>query len=139
MTTFTALDLAKPTTAQTRQAAVDSIRTNIFAIAAFMLATGCTLPPWTYTNSVTRALGSPGTASQPNIVFFTRGSGGTTEWIKCVLTWNGTTGNVDKVAYYYSSDNEATYANMGDGTNYVQHFTYDGSGNLTATTWDAVP
>lgn len=137
---FTAFDQTVPTTAQTRQAAIDSARNNLFALAAWMISTGAMAPGWTYTNSVTRGLGSPGTAAQPNIFFFTRGSGGTTQWVKAVITWDGTTGNVNKVALYYSSDNEATYANLVDGSgNYVQHLSYDGSGNLTSTSWDATP
>jgi hypothetical protein len=139
-TVFTAFDQAVPTTAQTRQAAIDAARNDLFALAASMICSGVLLPGWTYTNSVTRGLGSPGTAAQPNIIFFTKGSGGATQWVKAVLTWNGVTGNVDKVALYYSSDNEGTYALLADGAgNYVLHLSYDGSGNLTATTWDAIP
>lgn len=137
---FTPFDPTKPTTAQTRQAAIDATRTNLFALACQLIITGGLVPGWTYTNSVTRALGSPGTADKPNIIFFTTGAGGTQQWLKGVLTWNGGTGLVDKVALYYSSDNEGTYANLADTAgNYVLHLSYDVNGNLTATTWDAIP
>lgn len=136
---FTAYDQTKPTTAQTRQAAIDAIRNDLFALAAVCVMTGA-MPGWAYTNSVTRGLASPGTADKPNILFFTQGTGGTTQWIKWVMTYDGTTGAVTKVAMYYSSDNEGTYANLVDSSgNYVFHASYDASGNCTATTWDATP
>lgn len=136
--TFVAFDQAVPTTAQTRQAAIDAIRNDLFALAVAMIISGVSVPGWTYTNSVTRGLGSPGTADKPNIIFFTKGAGGATQWIKAVLTWGAST--LDKIAFYYSSDNEGTYANVVDGAgNYVLHLSYDASGNLTATTWDAIP
>ncbi len=138
-TTWTAYAQASPTTAQTRQVAVDAIRNNLFALAAIATLTGA-MPGWAYTNSVTRGLGSPGTASQPAIMFFTKGTGGTTQWVKLVITYDGTTGAVTKVAMYYSSDNEGTYANLVDDSgNYVLHLSYDGSGNCTASSWDASP
>jgi hypothetical protein len=139
VSTFTAFDQTKPTTAQTRQAAIDSVRNDEFALLAFALLNGLAVPGWAYTNSVTRGLGSPGTAAQPAKVFMTTGSGGTTQWVRGDLTYDGTTGAVTKIAFYYSSDNEGTYAQLGDGTNYVCHLSYDGSGNLTSTSWDATP
>lgn len=138
--TFTAFDKAKPTTAQTRQAAIDAIRTNLLAIVAAMVASGVTAPGWNYTNSVTLGEGTPGTADKPLRIYYKFGTGGTTIWIKAVVTWNGTTGNPDKIAFYYSDDNAGTYANLVDTSgNYVLTISYDASNNVTATTWGSTP
>jgi len=51
-----------------------------------------------------------------------------TERVRVSLTW--VTGSVTVASYYYSSDSGATYDLVGTNT-----ITYNGSGNVTATTW----
>lgn len=65
-----------------------------------------------------------GTAEQP--VTLTYGSG--TERVRATLTWSG--GNVTQAAYAYSADSGTNWDAIGTKT-----ITYDGNGNVTATTW----
>lgn len=125
--TYTALDTSKPTTAQTRQAAVDAIRTNIVAIRDAIVSGGL-VQGFNYS-----VVG--GTAEQPAQVFLKRGA----EWIRLDLTWGvsgGASGNVTKAAYYYSANSGGAYDAMADlSGNYVITLAYDASGNLITTTW----
>lgn len=116
---------------------IDMVRFNAQSIAQQAI---CEMPfGWNYTNSVTRGEAAPGTAAHPAVEYFTRGSGINTLWLKRVLTWTGNV--ITKVAYYYSSNNEANYVPMydEDGINYVLTLTYDGSFNLTETSWGNTP
>jgi len=114
----------------------DVIRYNI---AAVHIATACGISPmWSYTNSVTRAEASPGTAAQPARKYWKRGAGNATKWVKAVCTYTGL--NMTKVALYFSEDNESTYVPMLDpDRNYVLTLAYDGANNLTSTSWGNTP
>lgn len=89
----------------------------------------------TYTVSVSQTVGSTtitgvnAAADQPRTLAYTK----STERIRAALTWGtsgGSLGNVTVAVYSYSSDSGATYSTIGTKT-----ITYDGSGNVTATTW----
>lgn len=131
---YTALDQSKPTTAQTRQAAVDAIRTNQNALRDAVVALGG-VPGFDY---IAGTAGG-GTAEQPSEMMFSRG----TERVYIVLTWGttgGSAGNVTKVAFYYSSDSGALYDPMADlAGKYVLTLTYDANSNLVSTAWGSVP
>ena len=95
-------------------------------------------PGWSYTNSFTRGEASPGTAALPARKYFWNGTGNSKTWIKQVCTYSGS--NLTKVAVYYSSNNESSYVPMLDEqNNYVLTLSYDGSSNLTATSWGNTP
>lgn len=71
---------------------------------------------------------SGGTAAQPTQLLYSKG----TERVRATLTWGttgGEAGNVTVAVYAYAPD-AATYSTIGTKT-----VTYDGSGNVTATTW----
>lgn len=65
-----------------------------------------------------------GTAAEPTTLTYSSG----TERVRATLTWSS--GNVTQAVYAYSSDSGAAYDTIGTKT-----ITYDGSGNVTATTW----
>lgn len=65
-----------------------------------------------------------GTAAQPQYLTYKKG----TEWIRATLTW--VSGNVTVGLYEYSSNSGTLYEAIGTKT-----ITYDGSSNVTATTW----
>jgi hypothetical protein len=115
---------------------IDIIRANI---AAVHIATAVGISPlWNYTNSVTRGEASPGSAAKPNRKYWWRGSGNSTKWVKVELTWTGDV--MTKAALYYSEDNEGTYVPLLDpDRNYVLTVNYDGSNNLTSTSWGNTP
>ena len=72
---------------------------------------------------------SGGTASQPAQLLYSKG----TERVRAALTWGavgGEAGNVTVAVYSYSSNSGGAYSTIGTKT-----VTYDGSGNVTATTW----
>ena len=138
---YTAFNIAKPVVSDTRQVAVDYMRTNIAAMRDNLVATGIVQG---FNYSV-----SGGTASQPGTLWYKR----STEVVKVVLTWGttgGEDGNVTKMAFYYAPDEShgsfpastnGTYSAMGDLTNgyYVNTIAYDVNGNVTTTTWSATP
>ena len=112
------------------------MREALFAVVASLAldARSAPVPGWCYTNSYTLSEASPGTAALPNRVYMTYGSGITRKIVKAVLTYTGS--NITKRAMYYSEDNGNTYVPAGDPSgNYVQTLAYDGSSNLTSTTW----
>lgn len=115
---------------------LDILRNNL---AAVHIATACGVSPmWSYTNSVTRGEASPGTAALPARKYWKRGTLNATKWAKAAITYTGN--NPTKIALYFSEDNEATYVPMLDpDRNYVLTLTYDGSSNLTATSWGSTP
>jgi hypothetical protein len=134
-TIWTAFQPTLPT--QYGELPLNKVRANAWAM---QVATAAGFPPgWSYTNSVTRAESSPGTAALPARQYWTNGTGNQTKWVKAVLTWSAS--DLTKVALYYSDDNEATYVPLVDdgGLDHVITLTYDGSGNLTATSWGNVP
>lgn len=67
---------------------------------------------------------SGGTASEPGFLIYTNG----VEKVRASLTWVG--GNVTVAVYSYSANSGTSYDTIGTKT-----ITYDGSGNVTATTW----
>lgn len=88
----------------------------------------------TYTVSASQTVSSTtitgtNTVGQPQSLLYTK----TTERVRAALTWGtagGEAGNVTVAVYGYSSDSGATYSTIKTNT-----ITYDGSGNVTATTW----
>lgn len=125
---YTPLDVTKPTTAQTRQAAIDAARTNVDALRDILCATG-QVQGFNYSIST-------GTNAKPTQVLFKRGA----EWIKVDLTYDGND-LVTKCAFYYSSNSGGAYDPMADLTNgyYVLTITYDGNFDVSATTWGLTP
>lgn len=118
--TYTAFDPSKPTTAQTRQAAIDSIRYNLLASRDAVI-TGA-FAGWNYSVS-------GGTADQPGTTFRKNG----TEWLRAVLSWGtsgGGNGNVTQAVYAYSLNSGTAWDTIG-----TLAITYDGDGNITETTW----
>jgi len=72
---------------------------------------------------------SGGTAEQPTTFVYNKG----VERVRAVVTWGttgGEDGNVTVAVYSYSSNSGGSYDSMGTKT-----ITYDGSANVTATTW----
>jgi len=67
---------------------------------------------------------SGGTAEEPGTLLYSRG----TERVRQTLTWVG--GNVTESAYSYSANSGVDYTGLGNQT-----ISYDGSGNVTATSW----
>lgn len=65
-----------------------------------------------------------GTASEPATLTYSSG----TERVRATLTWSG--GNVTSAVYAYSSNSGTSYDTIGTKT-----ITYDGSGNVTNTSW----
>jgi hypothetical protein len=128
---YTALNVTVPTVAQTRQAAVDAMRTNIAALRDSIVATGCAQG---FNYSV-----AGGTAEQPAQLFYKRGA----EWIRADLTWGATggeLGNVTKAAFYYSSNSGGAYDPMADASGYyVVTVAYDANANPTTSTWGSTP
>lgn len=124
---YTALDVSKPDAAtQNGTQVCQSIRDNLRGMRDMLAAMGMVQG---FNYSV-----SGGTASEPAQQFYKRG----TEWIKVVLTW--ASGNVTKAAYYYSSNSGGAYDPMADASgSYVLNITYDGSLNVTSSTWNATP
>ena len=143
---YTAFNVAKPVVSDTRQVAVDYMRTNMVAMRDALVGTGI-VQGFSYNTT-------GGTAAQPATLWYKRG----TEAVKIVLTWGntgGSDGNVTKMAFYYAANEShasfptstnGTYDAMADASgNYVAHVTYDSNGNVyTGTTtppitWDASP
>ena len=117
---YVPFDSSKPTTAQTRQAAIDSIRANEMAgrdaniIGVFK----------GFNYSV-----SGGTAAQPAITYRKNGA----EWLRATLTWGttgGENGNVTVAVYAYSANSGGAWDTIGTCT-----IAYDADGNVTTTTW----
>lgn len=119
---YTAFDKTKPdATTQAGTAFGASAKANLLALRDSAVAS--TMQGWNYSYT--------GTASQPTTVVWTNG----TEKVQETYTW-GTDGSVTKITYRYSSNTGTSYDTMVDSNGYHTHtFTYDGSGNLTASTW----
>lgn len=121
---YTAFDSSKPdASTQAGTPFGNSARSNLVALRDAIVSGGM-VQGFNYSYS-------GGSADQPTDVLFTRG----TERIKLTHTW-GTNGTVSKVACYYSSNTGTSYDPMADAAGlFVISFTYDGSLNLTSTTW----
>lgn len=113
--TYTAWDSTKPTTSQTRQAAIDSIRTNLTALRDAFMAGG--MPGFAYSQS-------GGTAEEPTTMYLTSGA----IILKAAVTW--TSGNPTGFTFSLSTDTGSSYDTIGSAS----VLTFDGSGNLTAST-----
>lgn len=114
---YTPFDPTKPdATAQTLTQMGTSERNNLLAIrdAAIM---GGGFYGW-------NMAASGGTAAEPALLTYSKG----TERVKAALTWSG--GKVTVAVYSYSSTSGSSYDTIGTNT-----ITYDGSDNVTATTW----
>lgn len=124
---YTSLDSTKPTTAQTRQAGVDSIRTNGQALRDRLMTALALGSSYSVTT---------GPADQPTEVVLALGAAerwkGGFQW----GTTGGGSGNIIKEAWWYSANTGTTYDPMTfeTGTNYTMTYSYDTSGNLTSTT-----
>ncbi len=126
----------QPTHATTLQ--MDMIRRNLQALD--VMGAASVAHGWSYTNSVTRGEGTPGTAALPLRQYWYYGTGNSRIWVKAVNTYTGT--DKTKIALYYSDDNESTYVAMVDESeaqNYVLTLAYDGANNLEETTWGNIP
>ena len=118
--TYTVFDPASPTTAETRQVAIDDTRYNLLAIRDAVIMGN--LAGFNYA-------WSGGTDSQPNYITRTKG----TEIIRATITWGatgGATGNPTSIVYEYSPNLTPTYSTIGTCS-----YTWDASGFLTSTTW----
>jgi hypothetical protein len=74
------------------------------------------------------------TAAQPTQLLYSKG----TERVRATLTWGtvgGEAGNVTVAVYAYSANSGADYTTTPNGAIGTKTITYDGSGNVTATTW----
>ena len=120
--TYTAFDKSKPdATSQAGTAFGQSAKANDNALRDAIVAS--TMPGWAYSYT--------GTASQPTTAVWSMG----TEKVQETYTW-GTDGSLTKVAYRYSADTGTNYEPLVDPSgNFVCTFSYDGSGNLTSTSW----
>jgi hypothetical protein len=129
--TYPALNKATPDPTQTGPNAVNSARTNLMALRDAIAALGG-VQGFAYS-------WSGGTADKPDIVLFSRTESSITEIVKVVLTWNADP-SVTKAAYYYSANGGSSYDNMADSLgNFVMTVSYDGSGNVTSTSWGSTP
>jgi len=124
---YTALDVTKPITPQTRQVAIDAERANVVALRNALAANGA-VQGFNYS-------WAGGTIDQPTQMQYRRGA----EWIAVIVTWGtlgGDAGNATKLAYFYSSNSGAAYDPMTDlFGKYVANMTYDAAGNCIAITW----
>lgn len=128
---YTPLDTSKPTTAQTREAAMQSAKNN-FAAALDLIVTTGGAPGWDESYS-------GGTPAQPAVFYWKNGL----NWIRSDTTWGTSGGAANKVikeAYYVSTDGGGTWDPRADlGGNYVATTTYDSNGFWLNTTWGATP
>ena len=107
-----------------RAANLDDLDTTVSSRAA--ASTALSSATWTNTKAgyIDAAITGTNTAATPQSMTYTK----STERVRASLTWSS--GNVTVASYYYSADSGATYDLIGTNT-----ITYDGSGNVTATTW----
>lgn len=118
---YTTLDSTKPTTAQTRQAAIDSARTNLNALRDAILMGQ--MQGFAYSQTV-----GTGTAEQPQFQLWTNGA----IILRATNTWGaagGATGNLSTILWELSVNTGSSYDTICTETR-----TYDGSGNMTAST-----
>lgn len=70
-----------------------------------------------------------GTPSEPATITYSKG----VERVRASLTWSG--GNVTVAVYAYSANSGADYTTTPGGAIGTKTVTYDGSGNVTNSTW----
>lgn len=134
--TFRAFSRRSPADSDPNFTQMAGIRANLISLAS-AIAAGAILPGWNYTNSVTRAESSPGTAALPARMYASFATDTKTIWVRVAITWSAG-GYPTKMTFSWSDDDEASYANLTDiFGNYVLTITYDGSSNVTAMTWGA--
>lgn len=119
---YTAFDSTKPdATEQTLTQMGQSERDNFLAIRDAVIMGGG-FYGW-------NMAAAGGTASQPATLTYSK----STERVRATLTWGtsgGEAGSVTQAVYAYSSNSGTDYDTIGTKT-----ITYDGNGNVTATTW----
>lgn len=113
---YTPHDPATPASTQNGTAFAASARNNLNA-----LRDACIMGGGFYGFNMAAA---GGTADQPATITHSKG----TERLRATLTWSS--GNVTVAVYAYSANSGALYEPIGTKT-----ITYDGSQNVTATTW----
>ncbi len=114
---YTAFDQTKPDAAtQNGTAFGTSTRSNLNAIRDACIMGGG-FPGWNMSKS-------GGSASEPAQIIYAKG----TERVRASLTWAG--GLVTQSVYAYSANSGGLYETIGTVT-----LTWDGSNNLTSTTW----
>jgi hypothetical protein len=121
---YTAFNAAQPAGSQTGSAAIDSMRANHLALRDAILMGAMD----GFVFSV-----SGGTASQPATMYWKNG----TTWLRASITWGagtGTDGNPTSIAWDLSINSGSDYTTAPGGAIDTQTFTWDSSGNLTATT-----
>lgn len=120
---YTAFDKTKPdATTQAGSAFGASTKSNLLALRDSVVAG--VVQGWNYSYTGTDA-------GQPATVVWANG----TERVQETYTW-GTDGSLSKVVYRYSANSGTAYDTMVDSNGYFAlSFAYDGSGNLTSTTW----
>ncbi len=119
-------DVNKPDIADAGSSVVDEARETVMALRDAVIMGH--IASWDLT-----IVEGGGDAEEPDELKYSDGTGGTTEWIKAVLTWGttgGEDGNITVEVWSYSADNESSYDTIGTRT-----ITYDGSGNVTAEAW----
>lgn len=113
---YTPHDPTTPASTQTGTAFATSTRQNLNA-----LRDACIMGGGFYGFNLAAA---GGTASEPATLTYSKG----TERVRATLTW--ASGNVTQAVYAYSANSGGLYDAIGTKT-----ITYDGSQNVTATTW----
>lgn len=126
---------------------IERARQNLLALAAQVVVrsadkSSAVSHGWNYTNSVTLGEAGGGTAAKPARKYWSHlhsgESGNKRVILKAELTYTGAVPT--KIAYYFSSDNGATYVPLTDDDgNYVVTITYGGGGDITETTWGNTP
>ena len=113
---YTPHDPATPASTQTGTAFATSARQNLNA-----LRDACIMGGGFYGFNMAAA---GGTAAEPATITYSKG----TERVRATLTWSS--GNVTVAVYAYSANSGTLYESIGTKT-----VTYDGSQNVTATSW----
>lgn len=128
---YTPIDITKPTTAQTRQAGIDAIRTNTAGLLDLLVING-RVPGFDEDHA-------GGTDDEPAVYYWKNGS----TWLRCDTTWGvtgGSEGCPTKEAYYISIDAGATWDPLVDiNGKYVATSTYTANGDWLNTTWGSTP
>ncbi len=116
-------DYASPNTSQTRQASIDDIRLNLMALRDGVLMG--LMPQWNLAVRNTADTSATPDYSIPELLKYSNGA----ERLYLYMTWD-VNGYVTKIIYKYSPDSGSNKELIGR-----EEITYDGSYNVTATTW----
>lgn len=125
------INLSNVSVTANRQTAIDGIKNAILGIRDIQVLNGL-VPGWVM--SIT------GTNEPSRIMWKSTQTG--TEWLAATSISYNADGTVSSLKYQYSNDSvdgssgSGNWYNLGDSSGkYILSFTYDGSGNLTSTTW----